>query len=147
MTIKKLKFCNQYLHDTSKTSTMANRTDFPIKHYLSVTCFCDNETESRVFIKFFCRSYIKPYVLGTPFLGDIFKAITFKSFSPIPSILSVIYQQLLFLIQYKKKNISLDFNYLSKRFKKKHFFKTQHCTIFATSTEKKQIFTARNYKY
>ena len=49
MMTQKSKVCNHNKNDTSKTLTIVNQPDFPIKQHFSVTCFSSPETKSRFF--------------------------------------------------------------------------------------------------
>ena len=62
-----IKVCNLDQNDTSKTLTIANQSEVPIKHYTSVTCFSSIETTSRYIMIPFVVADFKYFLIGTLF--------------------------------------------------------------------------------
>ena len=54
--------------NTSKTSTVANQTEVPILHYVTITLHTTIEDDSRRFTKLFAVAYIKYNILGNTLL-------------------------------------------------------------------------------
>ena len=51
----------------AKTVTVANQTEVPIKHYISMTCFIEVNHQNRSFNIEFAAPNMKYNILGTPF--------------------------------------------------------------------------------
>ena len=65
-------------HNSSKTLTVANQTEFPILHYITITLNTTIEDNSRQFTIPFAVADIKYNILGTPSLKKTFKTSIYK---------------------------------------------------------------------
>ena len=62
----------------AKTLTVANQTEVPIKHYISMTCFTEVNHKTRSFNIDFAVANIKYNILGTPFFKKHIQNIDFQ---------------------------------------------------------------------
>ena len=62
----------------AKTLTVANQTEVPIIHYISMTCFTEVNHQNRTFNTEFAVASIKYNILGTPFFKNNFQNIDFQ---------------------------------------------------------------------
>ena len=82
ITIAKLpNFQQNPLHNSSKTLTVANQTEVPILHYITITLNTTIEDNSRQFIIPFAVADIKYNILGTPFFEEIIQIINIQDFT------------------------------------------------------------------
>ena len=61
--------------NSSKTSTVANQTEVPVLHCVTLTIIATIEVDSRHFIMPFAVADIKYDLLGTPFSGDYIQIV------------------------------------------------------------------------
>ena len=59
----------------AKTLTVANQSEVPIRHYVSMTCFTEVNHQNRSFNIDFAVANIKYNILGTPFFKKNFQNI------------------------------------------------------------------------
>ena len=62
----------------AKTLTVANQTEVPIIHYISMTCFTEVNHKTRSFNIDFAVANIKYNILGTPFSKSTSKILIFN---------------------------------------------------------------------
>ena len=62
----------------AKTLTVANQTEVPILHYISMTCFTEVNHKTRSFNIDFAVANIKYNILGTPFFKSTSKILIFN---------------------------------------------------------------------
>ena len=62
----------------AKTLTVANQTEVPIRHYISITCFTEVNHQTRSFNIDFAVANIKYNILGTPFFKKHIQNIDFQ---------------------------------------------------------------------
>ena len=62
----------------AKTLTVANQTEVPIVHYVSMTCFTEVNHQNRSFKIEFALANIKYKILGAPFFKKKIQNIAFK---------------------------------------------------------------------
>ena len=68
-------------HHSSKTLPVANQTEVPILHYITITLNTTIEDNSRQFIKPFAVADIKYNILGTPFFEENIQNINIQDFT------------------------------------------------------------------
>ena len=82
ITISKLLSIKQNTsHHSSKTLTVANQTEVPILHYITITLNTTIEDDSRQFIIPFAVADIKYNILGTPFFEENIQNINIQDFT------------------------------------------------------------------
>ena len=67
--------------NSSKTLTVANQTEVPILHYVTITLNTSKEDDSRQFTIPFAVADIKYKILGTPFFEENIQNITIRDFT------------------------------------------------------------------
>ena len=68
-------------HNSSKTLTVANQTEVPILHYITITLNTTIEDDSRQFTIPFAVADIKYNILGTPFFEENIQTINIQDFT------------------------------------------------------------------
>ena len=68
-------------HHSSKTLTVANQTEVPILHYITITLNTTIEDDSRQFLIPFAVADIKYNILGTPFFEENIQNINIQDFT------------------------------------------------------------------
>ena len=68
-------------HNSSKTLTVANQTEVPILHYITITLNTTIEDDSRQFTIPFAVADIKYSILGTPFFEENIRNINIQDFT------------------------------------------------------------------
>ena len=68
-------------HNSSKTLTVANQTEVPILHYITITLNTTIEGDSRQFTIPFAVADIKNNILGTPFFEEKIQNINIQDFT------------------------------------------------------------------
>ena len=82
ITIAKLLLIKQNPpHNSSKTLTVANQTEVPILHYITITLNTTIEDDSRQFTRPFAVADIKYNILGTPFFEENIQNINIQDFT------------------------------------------------------------------
>ena len=82
ITIAKVPYIKQNPPDnSSKTLTVANQTEVPILHYITITLNTTIEDDSRQFTILFAVADIKFNILGTPFFEENIQNINIQDFT------------------------------------------------------------------
>ena len=133
--------CNHNRHENSKTLTIANQPETPIKQYTSGTSFSLIETKSRQWINPFAAADFKYYIFGTRFFEKYFQ----KRFVEV----SIINFKYYFNDQHTtasfttlvEKNLLL-FLYIVNKLKQGSIYQNQYCITITLFTRKIESFIA-----
>ena len=107
--------------DSSKTLMIANQSELPIKHYITVTCHTSISKNSRHFTIPFAVADIKYNILGTPFFEEHIANINVQDFTMKFKNPHKDHSQIDSFTTLTEKNFPLFFIYLSNYFKKANF--------------------------
>ena len=144
MMTQKSKVCNHIKNDTSKTLTIVNQPDFPIKQHFSVTCFSSPETKSRFFTIPFAVADIIYDFLEILFFEKFSQKINIQDFTVIFNYFSKDQPAIASFTTLIEKNFPSFSIFSPVHFKKPILYKTQHCTNNTFRPQKYKMFIALN---